>query len=89
MHVLTVENEVIKHYEYALDWIENKGFDWCVHSTIPAGTEYWLVDDETWSSVADLPTDRLGEVFDISGEPDGVSIGRKEYEEANNVEGEK
>lgn len=89
MHVLTVENEVIRHYEYALDWIEKKGFDWCVHSTIPAGVSFHLVDDETWATVADIPTDRLGEVFDFTSEPDGVSLGRKAYEEANNVEGEK
>ena len=89
MHVLTVENETVKHYEYALDWIENKGFEWCLHSTIPAGTRYWLVDDESWASVADIPTERLAEVFDFSTEQDGVSLGRKAYEEANNVEGEK
>ena len=89
MHVLTFENSTVRHYEYALDWIENKGFEWCLHSTIPAGTSYWLVDDESWTSVADIPTDRLGEVFDFSTEPDGVSLGRKAHEEANNAEGER
>lgn len=88
MHVFTLENETVKHYEYALDWIENKGFDWCLHSTIPAGTKYWLVDDESWEDVSDIPADRLAEVFDFSTEPDGVSLGCAGYEEANNVEAE-
>lgn len=89
MHVLTLENETVKHYEYALDWIESKGFDWCLNSTIPAGTPYWLVDDESWALSAGIPAERLAEVFDFSAIPDGVSLGREGYEEANNAEAEK
>lgn len=84
MHVLTFENGTVKHYEYALDWIENKGFDWCLHSTIPVGTSYWLMDDETWEQVKDVPLEKLGEVIDLTIEPDGVSIGKEAYEEQNN-----
>lgn len=88
MHVLTFENGIVKHYEYALDWIERKGFDWCLHSTISAGTRYWLVDDESWALSADIPAERLADVFDFTTDPDGVSLGRVGYEEATDAETE-
>lgn len=76
------ENGILKVQEYAVDWIERKGFDWNVHANLPKGTPFWVLSDEDCAALEGVPIEHYDEVLSL-GEPDGVSIGQEAYEEAH------
>jgi len=73
------ENGSMKTQEYAIDWVERKGFDWNVHANLPEGTPFWYLSDDACLALEGIPADQYAQVL-VLGEPDGVSMGQTAYE---------
>lgn len=82
MKIIYREIGSMKTQEYAIDWIERKGFDWNVHANLPKGTPFWVLSDKDCAALEGVPEDAYDSVITL-GEPDGVSMGQEAYEEAH------